>query len=120
MKKFLPVVFCGLAAISYSQLTLAGGDYNKSKDSSAGAGPTDNPNVTRDAQGREHVNKGKHTGQTKNKARDQEQSSGSGSTSDPAKASDSTSGARSSDSSSPSVSGSTSGSASGSTSAETK
>jgi len=106
MRKFLPVVFCGLAAISYSQLTLAGDDY---KNKQSGAGPTENPNVTRDAQGREHVNKGKHTGQTKNKARDQEQSSGSGSTSAP-----------SSSSSSPSVSSSTSGSASGSTSAETK
>jgi hypothetical protein len=34
----------------------------------SGAGPTDNPNVTRDAQGREHVNKGKHTGQMKDEA----------------------------------------------------
>ena len=110
MRKFLPVVFCGLAAISYSQLTLAGAyDKDSSAGANSGAGPTDNPNVTRDAQGREHVNKGKHAGQTKNKARDQEQSSGSGSTSAP-----------DSSSSSPSVSGSTSGSASGSASTETK
>src|SRR5919108_2139176 len=31
------------------------------------AGPTDNPNVTRDAQGREHMNKGKHKGERKHK-----------------------------------------------------
>jgi len=102
MKKLLPVVFCGVAAISYSQLTLAGGDAKNS-----GAGPTDNPNVTRDAQGREHANKGKHAGQAKNK-KDKDESAGSGSTSAPdaAKSSDSTSAARSSDYASPSGSSS--------------
>jgi hypothetical protein len=111
MKKLLPVVFCGIAAISYSQLTLAGDDAKQ------GAGPTDNPNVTRDAQGREHVNKGKHTGQMKNK-KDKDASAGSGSTSAPdakaggsvssdaAVSSDSTSGARTPDTSAPSISGS--------------
>ena len=33
--------------------------------SASGAGPTDNPNVTRDAKGREHTNKGKHKGWAK-------------------------------------------------------
>jgi hypothetical protein len=74
MKKLLPVVFCGLAAISFSTLTLAGADAatdagtkaNAGAGASACAGPTDNPNVTRDAQGREHANKGKHNGQARN------------------------------------------------------
>ena len=39
------------------------------------AGPTDNPNVSRDAQGRTHVNKGKHKGEKKNKKKSVEQSS---------------------------------------------
>jgi len=132
MKKFLPVVFCGIAAISYSQLTLAGDDY-KSKDNSgagassdtrssetrtpSGAGPTDNPNVTRDAQGREHVNQGKHTGQYKNKKdKDDSYSSGSGSTSERKK--DDSYGR--SDSSLPSASGSASGSATGSAQTQVK
>jgi hypothetical protein len=118
MKRFLPVVFSALAALSFSQLTLAGGEGK-----GAGAGPTDNPNVTRDAHGREHVNKGKHYGQRDKQdesksapgspaQRSQEQSSGAGSTSapaasaspsapaatDPAVASDSTSAARKGDS----------------------
>jgi|KBSSwiStaDraftv2_1062776.scaffolds.fasta_scaffold621489_2 hypothetical protein len=134
MKKFLPVVFCGIAAISYSQLTLAGDDY-KSKDNSAagatsssdarsdtrtpsGAGPTDNPNVTRDAQGREHMNQGKHTGQYKNKKdKDDSYSSGSGSTTE-RKKDDSYS--RGDSTTLPSASGSTSGSASGSASGSTQ
>jgi hypothetical protein len=153
MKKLLPIAFCGLAAVSFSQLTLAqygagaGADTKGSASTGAStdvqtpsrAGPTDNPNVNRDAQGREHVNKGKHTGQTKNK-KDRDDSTsegkrdkddrfaGSGSTSAPsasgstssdaASKSDSTSGARSSDSTRPpsgaSVSGKASESASGS------
>jgi hypothetical protein len=141
MKKLLPIAFCSLAAISYSQLTLAGDDVKGSAGAGASssadvqtpsrAGPTDNPNVTRDAQGREHVNKGKHTGQSKNK-KDKDESAGSGSTSAPDSAktegsassdaatrSDSTAGARSSDSTSlpsagASVSGRTSESANGS------
>jgi hypothetical protein len=148
MKKLLPIAFCGLAAVSFSSLTFAG-SYGKddaatgSSSSSdartpSGAGPTDNPNVTRDAQGREHVNKGKHTGQVKNKRN--KDSSGAGSTterknesagtgaqgsSDPsgpaasssadsATKSGTTAGARSPDSTLPSVGASTSGNASGS------
>jgi hypothetical protein len=107
MKKFLPVVFCGIAAISYSQLTLAGNDAKAS--TSSGAGPTDNPNVTRDAQGREHVNKGKHTGQVKNKKDKDADASTSSSTS----GAGSTSAPKSDDAN---KAGSTSGSASGSTS----
>jgi hypothetical protein len=97
MRKFFPVVLSGLLAVSFSQLAAAqsatvqsdtkanvGADVNTKpgttsdksatteKSTSAGAGgtkagPTDNPNVTTDAQGREHVNKGKHKGQLKNK-----------------------------------------------------
>ena len=95
MKKLLPIAFCGLAAVSFSQLTLAqyGAGADTKGSASAGAstdvqtpsraGPTDNPNVTRDAQGREHANKGKHTGQAKSKKDKDDSSAGSGSTSAP-------------------------------------
>jgi len=76
------------------------------------AGPTDNPNVTRDAQGREHVNKGKHTGQVK---KDEAGASTSGSSS----ASGSTSGTTQAPAPAPAPApstGSASGSASGATS----
>jgi hypothetical protein len=59
MRKLLQFVVAGLVAVSFSTFA-ADGDKGGAK-----AGPTDNPNVTRDAQGREHVNKGKHAGQAK-------------------------------------------------------
>lgn len=72
MRNLLQVVIAGLIAVSFSAIAADG-------DRGAKAGPTDNPNVTRDAQGREHVNKGKHTGQMNKGAK--AGASGSGSTS---------------------------------------
>src|SRR3954447_20968101 len=126
MRKFLPVLFSGLLAVSFSQLaaaqsTSAQGDTKASGSASVGtgagtstnsgsmggstsgstsdkssasgsastgtsagagattsdttkAGPTDNPNVSKDATGRTHTNKGKHKGERKNK-KDKDQSS---------------------------------------------
>jgi hypothetical protein len=58
MRKLLQLVIAGLMAVSFSAFAADGGKGST-------AGPTANPNVTRDAQGREHVNKGKHAGQAK-------------------------------------------------------
>ena len=58
MRKLLQVVIAGFMAVSFSAIAADGDRGTK-------AGLTANPNVTRDAQGREHVNKGKHTGQMK-------------------------------------------------------
>jgi hypothetical protein len=70
MSKFLPVLFCGMAAISYSQPTLAGGAYkhhHKDKDGSAGPG-TSLSSEMRDSQGREMQPQGRHSEQTKKQA----------------------------------------------------
>jgi hypothetical protein len=63
---------------SSSSTSAIGGSSTGSSAGAGGtrAGPTDDPNVTMDAQGREHVNKGKHKGQLKDK-KDRNASAGS-------------------------------------------
>jgi hypothetical protein len=58
MRKLLQVVIAGLMAVSFSALAADG-------DGSTRAGPTGNPNVTPDAQGREQASKSKPTVQMK-------------------------------------------------------
>jgi hypothetical protein len=91
MRKFLPLVLCGFAALSYSQLgatadasvnldtdakvqggantgantSNAGADTRAGAGAGASVGATDNPNATRDAQGRENANKSRHMGERK-------------------------------------------------------
>jgi hypothetical protein len=58
-----------------NQSTTQMGRDNQSTNEQTAAGPTDNPNVTRDAQGREHENKGKHKGwEHKQQSRDEDRS----------------------------------------------
>jgi hypothetical protein len=122
MRKFLPFVLCGLAALSYSQLGAAAdsatkvqGSTDATVGSSAGAGgntaagPTDNPNVARDTPAHESKkDKDKQAGPSK------QESDGSAGSSSSKKSTEQESSPSSSGSSSPSSSGSSTSSSGGS------